>query len=103
MPNKRRGFEEAYRVLKPGGRMVVCTSTVKEDLPEDIEWPVCMQVFVNLKELEPMVKDVGFEGVVIDASDSLMSVEVEEEEEELVVVEEEEVRKINTKRTAPNF
>ena len=83
-------------MLKPGGRMVVCTSTVKEDLPEDIKWPVCMQVFVKLKELEPMVKDIGFEGVVIDASDSLMSVEVEEEEEELVVVEEEEVRKVNT-------
>ena len=28
-PNKRAAFEQIYRVLKPGGRMSVCTSVVK--------------------------------------------------------------------------
>ena len=93
-PNKRQGFREAFRVLKPGGRMVVCTSTNKKDLSGEVKWPVCMRVFAPLGELEPMVREVGFEDVFIDLSDSLMAqeVKVEEEEEEEVVVEVEKSR-----------
>lgn len=42
---------------------------MREDLPEDTHWPVCMRVFARLGELEPMVREVGFEDVVIDMSD----------------------------------
>ena len=83
VPNKVRGFQETYRVLKPGGRMVVCTSTVKGGGLEDgVKWPICMKVFARLDDLEPMVSGVGFEDVKIDMSDSKMAQELEEEVEE---------------------
>jgi hypothetical protein len=68
--------------------MVVCTSTIKDDLPAGVKWPVCMQVFAKLADLEPMVREIGFEAVEIDMSDSLMAQEVDVEQEE----EEEEER-----------
>ncbi|MDR7396204.1 MAG: methyltransferase domain-containing protein [Armatimonadota bacterium] len=35
-PRKSRAFAEIYRVLRPGGRMVVADIVVDEDLPPEI-------------------------------------------------------------------
>ena len=45
-PNKQQAFSEVYRVLKPGGRIAICTSTVKTDLEPGVTWPVCMRMFI---------------------------------------------------------
>ena len=58
-PDKRRGFAEAFRVLKPGGRIAICTTTIKAPLDGGVAWPVCMRVFASLDELEPMVAGLG--------------------------------------------
>ena len=39
-PEKRRVFAEAYRVLKPGGRMMVSDVVLERALPEKVLWSV---------------------------------------------------------------
>ena len=77
-PNKKAAFEEIYRVLKPGGRMVVCTSTIQnEALDKEVEWPICMRMFIEKHLIKPMCETIGFADVVVDDSDSLMVFELE--------------------------
>eukprot|EP00977_Amphora_coffeiformis_P008467 scaffold1918_cov154-Amphora_coffeaeformis.AAC.4 len=81
-PNKQAAFEEIYRVLKPGGRMVVCTSTIQnETLDTEVEWPICMRMFIEKNLIKPMCETIGFADVVVDDSDSLMVFELELPEE----------------------
>ena len=76
-PNKRKSFEEIKRVLKSGGRFSVACTTLLENLDKNINWPICMQVFMPLKEANPLLIDLGFSDVEIDMSDSKMVVELE--------------------------
>jgi SAM-dependent methyltransferase len=79
-PNKEKAFAELYRVLKPGGRIAVCTTTIQsEKLDKGVEWPICMRMFVSKDDLEPLCKRLGFVDVVIDDSDSKMTYELPEE------------------------
>ena len=73
-PNKKAGFSECYRVLKPGGRIAICTTVLKTDLKEEINWPLCMQTFAKLDEIVPLLKEIGFDEIEIDMSDSKMEV-----------------------------
>jgi arsenite methyltransferase len=36
VPSKVKAFSEIFRVLRPGGRMAVCTSTIKMNLEEGV-------------------------------------------------------------------
>ena len=40
LPDKVAGFSECYRLLKPNGRMVICTTVIKDDLDDGVEWPL---------------------------------------------------------------
>ena len=76
-PNKAAAFREAHRVLKPGGRVAICLSVLRSPkLPEGVQWPLCMQMFMPLDELQPMVEASGLTDVRIDTSDSLMAFEI---------------------------
>lgn len=83
-PDKEKAFAELYRVLKPGGRIAVCTTTVQSDkLDKSVHWPLCMRMFVAKDELEPLCKRLGYVDVVVDDSDSKMTYELPEEMQHL--------------------
>ena len=76
--NKEAAFREIHRVLNVGGRFSVACTTTKVDLDKDVNWPVCMKVFMPLEEASPMLENVGFRNVSVDDSDSKMTFEEED-------------------------
>ena len=59
--------------------MVVCTSTIQkeESLDKNVEWPICMRMFIEKNLIQPMCEEIGFVNVVVDDSDSKMVFELE--------------------------
>ena len=69
-PDKRRVFEEAYRALRPGGRLaisdVVRTAPFPENVRDDPEaLAACVSGAATVDELERLLEDAGFEAVDI--------------------------------------
>jgi len=94
-PSKEAAFKEVMRVLKPGGKFSVCCTTLREQLEEGVSWPICMRVFMPLKEAVPMLQKIGFQEVDVDLSDTLMTFELEGEGEEVAEEEDSGRKKIH--------
>ncbi|UCE97351.1 MAG: arsenite methyltransferase [Dehalococcoidia bacterium] len=73
-PDKERVFQEAYRVIKPGGRLMVSDIVLLKELPEYIKKSVaayvaCLAGAVLKKEYLSDIKMAGFSDVeVVDES-----------------------------------
>ena len=77
-PDKPRVFEEAYRVLKPGGRLAISDVIAVADIPEDIRADLamhtqCIAGASTLSEIQGMLQSAGFEQVQVTPQDESRS------------------------------
>lgn len=70
-PDKDLVLAEAFRVLKPGGRLAVSDIVVRGEIPQEIQrnielWAGCVAGALEEQEYIAKLKRVGFEGVSIE-------------------------------------
>ncbi len=70
VPDKKRVFDEIYRVLKTGGRMsvsdIVTTGTVPENIRKDMSmWAGCVAGAMDKDEYLKLVEDAGFSNIYV--------------------------------------
>lgn len=73
-PDKPQVFREAFRVLKPGGRLAISDVVATMELPEEMRQDEaliagCMGNASLIGELEAMIAEAGFEQVAIAPKD----------------------------------
>jgi SAM-dependent methyltransferase len=69
--DKRRVLEEAFRVLKPGGRFAVSDVVVQGELPADVKrsmelWVGCVAGALSDMEFVQLLSDAGFESSTVE-------------------------------------
>jgi SAM-dependent methyltransferase len=69
--DKRRVIQEAYRVLKPGGRFAISDVVVRGAVPDEIRknmelWIGCVAGALEEKEFIALLADAGFENPSIE-------------------------------------
>jgi len=73
-PDKPQVFRDAFRVLRPGGRLAISDVVATADLPEEMRNDAgliagCMGNASLIGELEEMLREAGFEQVRIEPKD----------------------------------
>jgi len=68
-PDKAKVFQEAYRVLKPGGKIMI-SDLVSSGLPEEVKrdltsWAQCLGGTLEEAEYLSLMKNAGFDEVVV--------------------------------------
>ena len=73
-PEKQQVFQEAFRVLKPGGRLavsdIVATATLPEEVQKDLSLvAACVGGGESIENIDRMLHQVGFRNVKIQPND----------------------------------
>lgn len=73
-PDKHQVFSEAFRVLKPGGRLAISDVVASTELPDEIRddlalYSGCMAGASQISELQNILKKNGFENINIAPKD----------------------------------
>jgi SAM-dependent methyltransferase len=90
-PDKDAVFGEAYRVLRPGGRMSVSDIVVDGDLPQAIRsrldsWAGCIAGALDESVYLDKIRAAGFEGVEVASRNYTDASQLTDEELQLLVV-----------------
>jgi SAM-dependent methyltransferase len=73
-PDKMKVYSDAYRVLKPGGRLAISDVVALAPLPEEIRTDLsllsaCLGGAATIDDTESMLREVGFKDVKITSND----------------------------------
>lgn len=73
-PDKKQVFSEAFRVLKPGGRLAISDVVASTELPDEIRndlalYSGCMAGASQISELETILQNCGFDNIKIAPKD----------------------------------
>ena len=73
-PDKAQVFADAFRVLKPGGRLAISDVVATAELPEDVQkdltlFTICVAGASAISEIERMLKNTGFADIRITPKD----------------------------------
>jgi len=73
-PDKKQVFREAFRVLKPGGRLAISDVVASTELPDEIRddlalYSGCMAGASQIHELQSILEEHGFEKINIAPKD----------------------------------
>lgn len=74
-PEKAQVFREAYRVLKPGGRLAISDMVASAEIPPDVRadaemYAGCIAGAATIGELQQMLQEAGFRQIAITPKDS---------------------------------
>lgn len=72
-PDKPAVYGDAFRVLRPGGRLAISDVVALTDLPKEIKSDIqlygsCTSGAATVPELETMLTEIGFEDISIDVA-----------------------------------
>ena len=73
-PDKRAVLSEAYRALRPGGRLAISDIVATAPLPESVRqdpalWSACISGATSINELAALLDDAGFMSIRIAPKD----------------------------------